>query len=93
MQMNAFPLRAVLVVLVGGSFAVFANVIALIMVGKVNEKASESDRVSYWAWDVSIRRKYKRLYPESKLVLVFDLSVILMLLCFPVLLWQWVFGK
>jgi hypothetical protein len=93
MQMSIFPFRAILVVLVGGSAAVFANMIAFIMVGKVNEKSSEGDRVSYWTWDGSIRRKYKRLYPESKLVLAFDLTVIVMLLCFPVRLWQWVFAN
>lgn len=92
MQMIQFPLRALVVMLVGGGFAVLANMLALIMAGKINERVRAGERVSYLGWDASIRGKFKQLYPGHKLVLLFDLSIALMLVCFPILLWTWVFA-
>jgi len=92
MQLTSlFNVRAIIVALLGGSFAIFANMISLVMIGKINERVQESERVSYFWWGTEVRKKFKGLYPESKLTLLLDLCVALMVLCFSILLWVWVF--
>ena len=54
----------------GTSAAVIANVISLVMIGKINERVPESERLSYRAGvGPAERKRFKRLYPESRLVL------------------------
>ena len=84
--------RAIILGLVFGSFAILANMISFIMIGKINERVPESERVSYFWWGTEVRKTFKRLYPESKLTLLLNLCVILMVVCFPMLLWIWVFN-
>jgi hypothetical protein len=85
-----FTASAIILGLVFGSFAILANLISLIMVGKINERVPESERISYFWWGTQVRRKYKQLYPESKLTLLLDLCVILMVVCFAILIRVWV---
>ena len=85
--MMGFSLRTLAVIGFGATFAIAANMVALAMVGKINEKLPENERMSYLGWDASVRRKYKILYPHGKLVYVFDMLVALVVACFPILLW------
>jgi len=90
--MPPFTLRAIVVALIGGSFAIFANMISFAMIGKINERVPENERISYFWWGTEVRRRFKELYPESRLTLLLDLCVILMVICFLVLLRVWVFN-
>ena len=90
--MPPFTVRAIVVALIGGSFAIFANMISFDMIGKINERAPENERISYFWWGTEVRKRFKELYPESRLTLLLDLCVILMVICFLVLLRVWVFN-
>jgi len=76
-----------------GSLAIFANMLSFVMIGKINEQVPETERISYFWWGTEVRRKYKHFYPQGKLAFLLDLCVILMVLCFPMLVWSWVFGS
>ena len=90
--MSSFTVRAIVVALIVGSFAIVANMISFAMIGKINERALESERISYFWWGTEVRKRFKELYPESGLTLLLDLCVILMVICFLVLLRVWVFN-
>jgi hypothetical protein len=83
-----FSARTIVVALVGGSLAVFANMLALIMVGQVNLKVPEKERIRYSAWGMGIGKRHKQLYPESKLSYAFNLCCILLVICIPIGLWS-----
>jgi hypothetical protein len=87
------PLPVILVALLGGSFAILANTLSFIMKGKINERVSKNARISYFWRGTELRKRYKQLYPESRLALLLDLCVILMVLCFLFLIRFWVFGS
>jgi hypothetical protein len=65
-----------------GSAAVFANMIYFVMIGKINERVPENERISYLWWGTEVRKRFKQLYPANKLVLLLDSSVAFMFLCF-----------
>jgi hypothetical protein len=90
--MSLFTVRAIVVSLMGGSFAIFANMISFAMIGKINERVLESERISYFWWGTEVRKRFKELYPESRLTLLLDLCVVLMVVSFLVLLRVWVFN-
>ena len=73
--------------LAGGSFAVFANMIYFVMIGKVNERLPEGERISYLWWGTEVRKKFKQLYPGSKLIFFLDLCVAIVAVCFCILIW------
>lgn len=83
-----FSARSLILGGIIGTFAIIANMLALVIVGRINERAAENEKVSYLLWNASIRKRYKKLYPEGKLVYVFDLSVALMFACVPLALWS-----
>lgn len=85
-------MRAIVVALMAGSFAIFANMICFAMIGKINERVPDNERISYFWWGTEVRKRFKKLYPESKLTLLLDLCVILMAVCFLVQLRVWVFS-
>jgi hypothetical protein len=87
------PLRVIVIALLGGSFAIFANMLSFLMIGKINERVPENERISYFWWGTEVRRRYKQLYPTSKLALLADLCLMLMVLCFLLLIRFWVFGS
>jgi len=74
------------------SSAILANMLSLIMIGKINERVPESERISYFWWGSDVRRRFKELYPENRLVFLLDCCVGLMILSFIVLIRFWVFG-
>jgi hypothetical protein len=73
---------------IGAGLAISGNLLAYVMIGQINQRSAENERLSYWGWDLRIRKKHRQLYPESRLVYLFDLCVILMVACFPFLLWS-----
>lgn len=89
--MSPFPVRTIVVALIGGFFAVSANIISFAMIGKINERVPERERISVFWWGTEVRRRFKELYPESRLTLLLDSCMILMAICFLVLLRVWVF--
>jgi hypothetical protein len=74
-----------------GSFAIFANALCFIMIGKINERVPETERISYLCWGTDVRREFKQLCPGNKLVLLLDSFTVLMILCFVGGLKFWVF--
>jgi hypothetical protein len=87
------PLRVIVIALLAGSFAIFANMLSFVMIGKINERVPESERISYFWWGTEVRKRYKHLYPAGKLSLLADLCLILMVVCFLLLVKFWVFGS
>jgi hypothetical protein len=86
------PLRVIVIALLGGSFAIFANMLSFIMIGKINERGPENERISYFWWGTEVRKRYKQLYPASKLALLADVCLVLMVISFLLLIRFWVFG-
>ena len=82
----------IIAVCLGTSSAVFANLISFVMIGKVNERVPESERISYLRWGTEVRRRFKLLYPGNRLVLLLDCCLALMILCFVLGIKFWVFG-
>ena len=74
------------------TFAIVANMLCFIMIGKINERVPESERISYLWWGTGVRAKFKQIYPGNKLVLLLDSCVVLMVLTFVLLIRFWVFG-
>jgi hypothetical protein len=87
------PLRVIAIALLGGSFAIFANMLWFMMIGKINERVPENERISYFWWGTEVRSRYKQLYPAGKLALLTDLCAILMVLFFLLIIRFWVFGS
>jgi hypothetical protein len=83
-----FSLRDLVILAIGASFAIFANMLMLVMVGQINERGPENERLSYYRWTWGTRKKHKQLYPQSKVVLLFDLCVVALVLSFGVLIWS-----
>lgn len=69
-----------------------ANMISVVMIGKINEHVSENGRVSYLWWGANARKKFRQLYPCNRLVLALDSCVCIMVLCFILAIRFWVFG-
>lgn len=74
------------------SAAVLANMISFVMIGKINARSPESERISYLWWGTQVRKRFKQLYPENKLVFLLDLCVVTMILSFLLLIKLWVFS-
>lgn len=74
------------------SAAALANMISLVMIGKINERLPAGERISYILWSSDVRKKFKQLYPSNRLVFFLDACVITMVLCFVLLAKIWVFG-
>jgi hypothetical protein len=87
------PLSVIVIALLGGSFAIFANMLSFIMIGKINERVPENERISYFWWGTEVRKRYKQFYPASKLALLADLCLVMMVLSFLLLIRFWVFGS
>ncbi len=77
---------------VGAGSAMGANLIAVSMINRINEKLPSSDQMSYMWWDWSVRRKFKNLYPDDNLVKYFDLCIVLTVIGFALVVPFWVFG-
>jgi hypothetical protein len=76
----------------GASATVLANMISFMMIGKINERLPENERISYFWWGNEVRKRFKQLYPGNGLVFLLDSSVVMMILCFILVVRFWVFG-
>ena len=74
------------------SAAVLANIVSFVMIGKINVRLPEDQRVSYLWWGTEVRKTFKRLYPGDRLVLLLDGCVFVMIGCFICLVKYWVFA-
>jgi hypothetical protein len=74
------------------SAAVLANMISYIMIGKINERLPESERISYIWWGTEVRKRFKELYPGNRLVLLLDSCMVVLIVSFILGLRFWVFG-
>jgi hypothetical protein len=75
-------LPAILAGCLMASAAFLANMISFAMIDKINERLPESERTSYFQWGTQVRVRYKQIYPGSRLVLLLDTCVVMMVLCF-----------
>ena len=66
--------------------------ISLMMIGKINERLPENERISYFWWGTEVRKRFKQLYPGNRLVLLLDSCVVMMILSFILLIRFWVFS-
>ena len=73
------------------SVAIMAKMISFTMIGKINKRLAESERVSYLWWGTQVRTQFKRLYPASRLVLLLDSCVVVIIFWFIFLVRFWVF--
>lgn len=87
------PLRVIFFVCLGGIFFVLAKIMSFAMTAKVNERASENDRISYFGWGANARSRFKQFYPESRLLILHDGCLVLMVVCLAVLVRLWVFAS
>jgi hypothetical protein len=90
--MSQISLPVLLAVCLGVSAAILANMISFIMIGKINVRRPEHERISYLWWGTGVRKQFKQLYPGNKLVLLLDACLVLMILSFVCLVRFWVFG-
>src|SRR5579859_2936679 len=87
---NLLLLIAIGILVAGSTLA--ANLIAVSMVNRINQKLPSSDQMSYISWDSSVRRKFNSLYPGDNLVRYYDLCFVLMVIGFLLVLRFCVFG-
>jgi hypothetical protein len=85
-------LRDLILVFTFGSIAVLGNTLYFLMIGKINERVPERERISYFWWGTEVRKKYKQLCPEGKLASFADAATVLLVLGFVLIVWFWVFG-
>ena len=78
--------------LIAGVSALTANMISFAMIGRINERVPENERISYFRWGMEVRQRFNQLYPSSKLSLVLNLCIILMLVSCVLGIRFWVFS-
>lgn len=76
----------------GTTAIVLANMISFVMIGKINLRVPENERISYLWWGTEVRKRFKQLYPGNKLILLLDSCFVMMVLCFILLIRFWVFS-
>lgn len=87
--MTVLPISAVLLLTAAAIAAILATLVFFVMIGKVNEKLSDSRKIPYF-FDFSypyfrkptiVRKEYKRLYPTGRLhILRIALQVVALVL-------------
>lgn len=83
-----FSTRTFVVVALGSGFAIAGNMIALAMLDQINRKLPKNKQLSYFRWGLEIRKIHRTMYPERKLALLFDICIIMVILCFFALIWS-----
>jgi hypothetical protein len=76
----------------GATAAVFANMISLAMIGKINSRLPDGEKLSYLWWGTEVRKRFKQLFPGDKLIFLLDACVVVMILSFIGVIRFWVFG-
>jgi len=73
------------------SAVISANMLSYMMIGKINERVPEKERISYVRWGLGVRKRFKQLYPGHALAYALDCCFVLMAVCIVVLIRFWVF--
>ena len=60
--------------------ALLAVIVSRIMAARVNQHLPESERISSVRRGKNLRKQFKQLYPRTKLVLLLDASVVVLIL-------------
>ena len=89
---SQISLPVIVAVCLLASAAFMANLISVVMIGKVNERVPANEKISYLIWGSEVRKRFKQLYPGDKLALLLDSCVVLMILSFMAVIRFWVFG-
>ncbi len=78
-----------------GSLVILSNFLVYIMVGQVNRRLSDEEQVNYLFWYpgklARLKKLYRQLYPEGRLVLLFHLCAVLAGLFFLAFVWKFGF--
>jgi len=83
-----FPWRFAVLISVGTSCAISANMLILTIVGKINSKLPNDKQISYLWWRLAeVKEQYRRFYPEGRLVLLTYICGAVMVLCFFLMIW------
>lgn len=91
-QTSIVPPSTLLAAAVAAWSALLAVVLSRLMAGRVNRHLPESDRISSVRQSRDLRRHYKQLYPRTKLVLLLDASIVILILSLIVLVESLFFG-
>ena len=67
MQIEGISSKAVISGLALWGFAIIMEILALIMIARINQKLEPDKRLGYFRWDRRIRDQFRQLYPDSKL--------------------------
>ena len=90
--MTQISLPVIVAVCLIATAAVVANMISFVMVGKLNIRLPDSERITYLWWGTGVRKQFKQLHPGNKLIYLLDSCLVIMILCFIFLIKFWVFG-
>jgi len=89
----SFSWPVIISVCLGTTAAVAANMISFVMIGKINQRVPGDERISYLWWGTEVRKRFKELFPKSRLVFLLDSCFVMMVTCFVLLVRFWVFGN
>jgi hypothetical protein len=63
------------------SCAVLANMLMLIVIGKVNRRLPDQEQIAYFSWSMKkVNHLYKQFHPQGKLIIAAYVLGILMIL-------------
>jgi hypothetical protein len=79
--------KMIVVALLGGVFALAANLLAFTIIEQINQKVPEEQKVHWFFWGTEIKKKHRALYPRSKLVSVLNILTCLLVVTFLVECW------
>ncbi|MBZ5594225.1 MAG: hypothetical protein LAP39_18445 [Acidobacteriia bacterium] len=64
--MNGISVRSLLILAIGATMAIAANMLTLVMIGQINRKLPESEQISYIFWGIGkVLRYHRQYYPRS----------------------------
>ncbi len=80
-------IKMIVVALLGGAFALAANLLAFTIIDQINQKVPEGQKFRWFFWGTEIKKKRHPLYPHSKLVSVLNILAWLLVATFLVECW------
>jgi hypothetical protein len=79
--------KMIVIALIGGAFALAANLLAFTIIDQINQKVPEGQKVHWFFWGTEIKKKHRAFYPHSKLVSVLNILTLLLVATFLVECW------
>ena len=80
-------IKMIVVALIGGVFALAANLRAFTIIDQINQKVPEGQKVDWFFWGTEIKKRHRALYPDSKLVPGLNILTWLLVATFLVECW------